>query len=112
VAARLQQDIEVEARDSFSGDLIRVKTMAGQIATIEPTTAVAWFGQKQNTEGQWVSAGCFKQGFFVSQHTLKQWLEERPAMTGREMSIAQALADKMKLTPEQIAKACKLGECK
>jgi thioredoxin 1 len=112
VAARLQQDIEVEARDSFSGDPIRVKTMAGQIASIEPATAVAWFGQKQNTEGQWVSAGCFKQGFFVSQHTLKQWLEARPAMTGREISIAQALADKMKLTPEQIAKACKLGECK
>jgi hypothetical protein len=73
---------------------------------------VAWFGQKQNTEGQWVSAGCFKQGFFVSQHTLKQWLEAHPAMTGREITIAQALADKMKLTPEQIAKACKLGECK
>jgi thioredoxin 1 len=112
VAARLKQDIEVEARDSFSGDLIRVKTIAGQIATIEPTTAVAWFGQKQNTEGQWVSAGCFKQGFFVSQLTLKQWLDMRPTMTGREISIAQALADKMKLTPEQIANACKLGECK
>ena len=26
--------------------------------------------------------------------------------------IAQALADKMKLSPEQITKACKLGECK
>ena len=111
VAARLQQDIEVEAKDSFNGDRIRVKTMAGQIATIEPATAVAWFGQKRNSEGQWVSAGCFKQGFFVSQDTLKQWLEKHPAMTGREISIAQALADKMKLSPEQIAKACKLGEC-
>jgi thioredoxin 1 len=112
VAARLRQDIEVEAKDSFSGDSIRVKTMAGQVATIEPPTAVAWFGQKRNSEGQWVSAGCFKQGFFVNQDTLKQWLEEHPTMTGREISIAQALADKMKLTPEQIAKACKLGECK
>ena len=84
VAARLQQDIEVEAKDSFNGDRIRVKTMAGQIAAIEPATAVAWFGQKRNSEGQWVSAGCFKQGFFVSQHTLKQWLEKHPALTGRE----------------------------
>jgi len=112
VAARLRQDIEVEANDSFNGDPIRVKTMAGQVATLEPSTAVAWFGQKRNSEGEWVSAGCFKQGFFVNQDTLKQWLEKHPTMTGREISIAQALADKMKLTPEQIAKACKLGECK
>jgi hypothetical protein len=27
-------------------------------------------------------------------------------------TAARALADKMKLTPDQIAKACKLGECK
>jgi hypothetical protein len=54
----------------------------------------------------------FKQGFFVSQANLKSWLETRPAMTGRQITIAQALADKMKLSPEQIAKACKLGECR
>jgi thioredoxin 1 len=112
VAARLKQDIEIEARDGLTGDLIRVKTFDGQIASFEPATAVAWFGQKQNTEGQWVSAGCFKQGFFSNQDNLRKWLESRPAMTGREITIAQALADKMKLTPEQIAKACKLGECK
>ena len=77
-----------------------------------PATAVAWFGQKKGPEGNWVSAGCFKQGFFANEGNLRKWLEARPAMTGRQISIAQALADKMKLTPEQIAKACKLGECK
>jgi thioredoxin 1 len=112
VAARLKQDIEVEAKDGFSGELIRVKTLDGQIASLEPATTIAWFGQKKNAEGQWVSAGCFKQGFFVSQENLQKWLEARPAMTGRQITIAQALADKMKLTPDQIAKACKLGECK
>jgi thioredoxin 1 len=112
VAARLKQDIEVEAKDGLTGDLIRVKTLNGQIASLEPATAIAWFGQKQGPDGKWVSAGCFKQGFFVNHDNLKKWLEARPAMTGREISIAQALADKMKLTPEQIAKACKLGECK
>ncbi len=112
VAARLQKDIEVEARDGFSGETIRVKTLNGSVASLEPPTAVAWFGQKQNADGKWVSAGCFKQGFFVNQDHLKQWLDARPAMTGRQITIAQALADKMKLTPEQIAKACKLGECK
>jgi len=112
VAARLKQDIEVEAKDGFSGELIRVKTLDGQIASLEPATAVAWFGQKKDAEGKWVSAGCFKQGFFVNQANLQKWLAARPAMTGRQITIAQALADKMKLTPEQIAKACKLGECK
>ncbi len=111
VAARLKQDIEVEAKDGFSGELIRVKTLAGQIASLEPASAIAWFGQNKNPEGRWVSAGCFKQGFFVNPANLQQWLDARPAMTGRQIPIAQALADKMKLTPQQIAKACKLDEC-
>ena len=112
VAARLKQDIEVEAKDGFSGELIRVKTFAGQIASLEPATAIAWFGQKKDGDGKWVSAGCFKQGFFIKADNLQKWLDKRPAMTGRQITIAQALADKVKLTPEQIAKACKLGECK
>jgi thioredoxin 1 len=112
VAARLKQNIEVEAKDGLTGELIRVKTLDGQIAALEPATTVAWFGQKKGADGKWVSAGCFKQGFFVSEDNLKKWLDARPPMTGRQITIAQALADKMKLTPEQIAKACKLGECK
>ncbi len=112
VAARLKQDIEVEAKDGLTGEVIRVKTLDGQIASLEPKTAIAWFGQKKGADGKWVSAGCFKQGFFVNEANLQKWLEARPAMTGRQISIAQALADKMKLTTEQIAKACKLGECK
>jgi thioredoxin 1 len=111
VAARLQQDIEIEAKDGLTGELIRVKTLAGQVASLEPASAVAWFGQNKSADGKWVSAGCFKQGFFVSEANLQKWLKARPAMTGRQITIAQALADKMKLTPQQIAKACKLGEC-
>jgi thioredoxin 1 len=112
VAARLKQDIEIEAKDGLTGEVIRVKTLDGQIASLEPATAIAWFGQKKGPDGKWVSAGCFKQGFFVNEANLQKWLEARPAMTGRQITIAQALSDKMKLSPEQIAKACKLGECK
>jgi thioredoxin 1 len=112
VAARLKQDIEVEAKDGLTGELIRVKTLDGQIASLEPKTAIAWFGQNKSADGKWVSAGCFKQGFFVNAGNLQKWLDARPAMTGRQITIAQALADKMRLSPEQIAKACKLGECK
>jgi thioredoxin 1 len=112
VAARLKQDIEVEAKDGFTGEVIRVKTLDGQIAALEPKTAIAWFGQKAGPDGKWVSAGCFKQGFFVNEGNLQKWLDARPAMTGRQITIAQALSDKMKLSPEQIAKACKLGECR
>ena len=112
VAARLKQDIEVEGKDGQTGEPIRVKTLDGQIASLEPATAIAWFGQKKGADGKWVSAGCFKQAFFVNEANLQKWLEARPAMTGRQITIAQALADKMKLSPDQIAKACKLGECK
>jgi thioredoxin 1 len=111
VAARLKQNIEVEAKDGLTGELIRVKTLDGQIASLEPATAVAWFGQNRSADGKWASAGCFKQGFFANAGNLQKWLDARPAMTGRQITIAQALADKMKLSPEQIAKACKLGEC-
>jgi hypothetical protein len=112
VAARLKQDIEIEAKDGLTGEAIRVKTLDGQIASLEPATAIAWFGQKKGPDGKWVSAGCFKQGFFVNEANLQKWLDARPSMTGRQITIAQALSDKMKLSPEQIAKACKLGECK
>lgn len=112
VAARTGKDINVEAYDGLTGEVIRVKTLNGSVASIDPPTAIAWFGQKRAPDSQWVSAGCFKQGFFVNQENLQKWLEERPTMTGREIPIAKVLADKMKLTPEQIARACKLGECK
>jgi hypothetical protein len=111
VAARTGKDIEVEAYDGLTGEPIRVTTLDGQIASLEPSTAIAWFGQKRNAEGKWVSAGCFKQGFFRNQENLQKWLDARPVMTGREITIGKALSNKMKLTPEQIAKACKLGEC-
>ena len=64
VAARLKQDIEVEAKDGQTGEPIRVKTLDGQIASLEPATAIAWFGQKKGPDGKWMSAGCFKQAFF------------------------------------------------
>ena len=111
VAARLKQNIEVEAKDALTGEMIRVKTLDGQISSLDPATAIAWFGQKKGPDGKWNSAGCFKQGFFVNEANLQKWLDARPAMTGRQITIAQALADKMKLSAEQIAKACKLGEC-
>ena len=111
VAARLQKDIEVEAKDGFTGQPIRVKTLNGSIAALEPASAVAWFGQIKGADGKWASAGCFKQGFFANEGNLQKWLDARPTMTGRQITIDQALADKMKLSPAQIAKACKLGEC-
>ena len=49
---------------------------------------------------------------YQSYGNLKKWVEANPLETGEQITIAKALADKMKLSPEQIAKACKLGECK
>ena len=111
VAARLQKDIEVTAKDSFSGDKIAVKTAAGHVASLEPQSAVAWAGTKKDAEGKLVSTGCFKQAFFVNEDNLKKWVEAHPTATGRMIPIEQALVEKMKLTPQQISKACKIGEC-
>jgi hypothetical protein len=95
----------------LTGELIVVRTLDGQVASLQPPTAVAWYGKKKNAAGKWVSAGCFHQGFFGNEANLKKWLEQRPFETGEMISIAQSLADKMKLTPQQIPKACKIGEC-
>jgi thioredoxin 1 len=111
VAARTGKDIEVRERDRLTGEPVVVKTISGSVASLEPSTAVAWFGQRKKPDGSWASAGCFHQGFFTSADNLKKWVEQNPYETGKLISIHQALADKMKLSPEQIQKACKIGEC-
>jgi len=111
VAARSGLDIEVHERDRLTGEPIVVKTLDGKVASLEPSTAIAWFGQRKKPDGTWGSAGCFHQGFFVTLENLKKWVEQNPYETGRMISIHQALANKMKLSPQQIQKACKIGEC-
>ena len=111
VAARTGKNIEIHERDHLTKQEIIVKTLDGKVATLTPGTAVAWFGQRQKPDGTWASAGCFHQGFFTSADNLKRWVEQNPYETGRLISISQALSDKMKLSPEQIQKACKIGEC-
>ncbi|MBM4024214.1 MAG: hypothetical protein FJ280_02255 [Planctomycetes bacterium] len=111
VAARTGKDIEVREKDRLTRQPIVVKTFEGKVASLEPASSVAWFGQRQKPDGTWTSAGCFHQGFFTSADNLKKWVEQNPYETGRLISISQALADKMKLSPEQIQKACKIGEC-
>jgi len=111
VAARTGRDIEVYQPDRLTGEMIVVKTFGGSVASIEPKTAVAWFGRRQKPDGSWGSAGCFHQGFFATPENLRKWLEKNPTATGKLISIQQALADKMKLTPQQIQNACKIGEC-
>ena len=111
VAARTGKDIEVHQPDRLTGQMIVVKTTNGSVSSLEPATAVAWFGLKKAADGKFVSAGCFHQGFFATEENLKKWVEQNPTAVGKQISIAQALADKMKLTPQQIQKACKIGEC-
>jgi len=111
VAARTGKDIVIREKDRLTGEPVVVKTTNGVVASLEPTTAVAWFGQRTKPDGSHVSAGCFHQGFFVSAENLKKWVEANPLETGEMITIQKALADKMKLTPQQISKACKIGEC-
>jgi thioredoxin 1 len=111
VAARTGKNIEVREKDRLTRQAIVVKTLDGKVASLEPAAAVAWFGQRKKSDGTWASAGCFHQGFFTSADNLKKWVEQNPYETGWLISISQALADKMKLSPDQIQKACKIGEC-
>ena len=110
-AARTGKDIEVHQPDRLTGQMIVVKTLGGYVESIEPKTAAAWFGLRKKPDGQFGSAGCFHQGFFAMPENLKKWVEESPAVTGKMISIDQALGDKMKMSPQQIQKACKMGEC-
>ena len=111
VAARTGLDIEVHERDALTREPIVIKTLDGSIASIEPEGAVAWFGMRKKPDGAWGSAGCFHQGNFVGAENLRKWLESHPFETGKQIPIAQAMADKMKLSPAQIQKACKIGAC-
>lgn len=111
VAARTGKNIEIHERDRLTGSPVVVKTVNGQVASLEPATAGAWFGQSTKPDGGHVSAGCFHQGFFTTPENLRQWVEAHPLETGEMISIQKALADKMALSPQQISKACKIGEC-
>ena len=111
VAARTGKDIEVHQPDALTGEMIVVRTLDGQVASLEPKTAVAWFGMRKKADGKWGSAGCFHQANFTTVENLKKWLEQRPHGTGKLITVQQALAGKMKMTPQQISKACKIGEC-
>ena len=111
VAARTQKDIEIFQKDALTGEIVHVKTTNGSISLLEPKNAVAWSGKKKSPDGKLVSAGCFKQAFFVSENNLGKWVEQNPLDTGKMISIHQTLAAKMKLSPKQISKACKIGEC-
>jgi hypothetical protein len=110
-AARTGSDIEVHQPDGLTGELVTVKTLGGYVASVEPQTAVAWFGKRRNAQGNFVSAGCFHQGFFANEDNLKQWVAQRPHETGEAIPIEQSLRDKMNLSPAQIQNACKIGEC-
>jgi thioredoxin 1 len=111
VAARSGRDIEVYQPDRLTGQMIVVKTLGGYISSLEPPTAVAWFGLRKNAEGKFGSAGCFHQGFFATAENLKAWVGKTPLAVGRMITIDEALRDKMKMSPQQIQKACKIGEC-
>ena len=111
VAARTGKGIEVHQPDRLTGEMIVVRTLGGYVQSIEPATAVAWFGQRRTADGRYVSAGCFHQGFFASLDNLRKWAEQNPTEVGHMITIDQALGDKMKMTPAQISKACKVGEC-
>lgn len=111
VAARTGKNIEVHQPDAFSGETIVIKAGNGSIESIRPKTSVGWFGMRKKADDKWGSAGCFHQANFTSVENLKKWLEINPYETGKLISIQQALSAKMKMTPQQISKACKIGEC-
>jgi thioredoxin 1 len=112
VAARLKKDIELTQKDALTGETVTLTTLDLQVAQLNPPTSVGWHGQRKNKEGKMASAGCFHQFFFTSEANLRTWLEKHPEESGKMVTIGQALADKVKLSPEQIKKACKIGECK
>ena len=68
-----------------------VKTLGGYIASIQPQTAVAWFGKGKNAEGKFASAGCFHQGFLVDEDIFRKWVQQRPLETGEAITIEQSL---------------------
>ncbi|MDD4870941.1 MAG: organomercurial lyase [Kiritimatiellae bacterium] len=111
VVARTGKDAEIREKDRLTGEKVIVKTLGGDLALLEPFSAVAWFGQRTKPDGKHASAGCFHQGFFTTPENLKKWVEANPLETGEMITIKKALADKMALSAEQIKKACKIGEC-
>jgi thioredoxin 1 len=111
VAVRLQKNIEVKAFDALTGEPIHVTVTDGRVSDLNPKTAIAWAGQKKDAQGKTISAGCFKQAFFVNEANLKTWLGKNPSAVGTKITIDEALQAKMNMTAEQIRNACKIDGC-
>jgi thioredoxin 1 len=111
VAARLHKDIELDVKDALTGEALHIVTFDGSVAALTPASLAAWHGQKKTADGAMTSAGCFKQFFFANPDNLKRWLDGHPESTGKMATIGELLADKMKLNPQQIKNACKIGDC-
>ena len=105
------KELGVDLSGKASAGLVRETPVK---ADTRPREAVCFMCDGDvNPKTKVVVKGQAEQRMLCSPHCyLKKWLDARPADMGRQITIAQALADKMKLTPDQIAKACKLGECK
>jgi len=111
IAARMASEVDVRDRDRLTGEPIDITIYQGSVASVEPSTAVAWSGQRAQPDGTRVPAGCSHQGLFASPENLRRWVEAHPLATGEMITIHRALADKMALTPQQIRNACKIGQC-
>ncbi len=109
IAARMASEVEVRDRDRLTGEPIDVTIYQGSVASVEPSTAVAWSGQRVQPDGTRVPASCFHQGLFASPENLRRWVEANPLETGEMVTIGSALADKMALSPQQILQACRNG---
>jgi len=110
VAARTGKNIEVREKDRPDKTTIAVKTLDGRVASLEPATASrgSASGPNPTAPGHRPDAS---PGLLHQRRQSQEMGGAESYETGRLISISQALADKMKLSPEQIQKACKIGEC-
>jgi thiol-disulfide isomerase/thioredoxin len=86
LAALMQKDIEVEAHDILTGEIVRMK-LTGNVITLEPKTGIVWECLKKNAEGKIVFDECSQQLFFASEKNFKSWQEKNPNLTGRFIYI-------------------------
>ncbi|MBA4388164.1 MAG: hypothetical protein C0404_09300 [Verrucomicrobia bacterium] len=109
VAAKLQKDMEITQKDALTGEKIYVRIMAQKVEWVQPSSAVAWSGQRKDKDGKMGSSGCFHQFVFASGENLKKWLEKHTEESGSMLTIPEMLVDMTKMTPEQMSDACKMG---
>ena len=104
IAPMFEQTIEIRSDDPVTAEAFQAEVAPDGRATWEPGTAVVVAGVLDG-QGDSCSGCCPVLNFFVSEDTAQRWLSEHPQVSGRVVTVEDAVASGHAVFGDIFAKA-------